>query len=973
MIFRTCLLLAVVCFTPFCPSLLAGVSGPAINATTEDGVAATARKLRGDTINYTNQVNNTGTSDATGVTVTDATPANTTFVNGSLKVTPIALDDSYTAIGNTILTNGAPGVLANDFDPDNIGGGFTVKAGSVSHTGGSANPAGNLAINADGSFTYTPGVGATGTDVFRYTITDADGLDSVTPGIVSFTMTARVWYVQNASSNGDGRSTTPFNNMASVNTAATLGTDIIYIFSDTGNAKLNGNFILKNNQQLIGQGNTLTVSGLTPFTAGTAPTIGNTGGDIVTLGTNNVVAGLTLNNRSGSAIIGNNFVALTLTNATISGTGQALNLTTGTVNATLASVSASGVTTGISLTGVNGTLTMNGGTLSGLSGTDFFVSGGAATISYPGDINNTAGRSVDINGHTGGTITLSGNITDTGTGIIVQNCTGGTTTFNGTTKTLTTGGSTAVSLTSNTGSTINFTNGGLNITTTTGNGFNATGGGTVTVTTGGTANIISSGNGSGLNVANTTIGASGLTFQSISSSGGSATGIILDGTGNSGGLTVTGTGSAASGGTIANKTGSDGATTSGNGIYLNNTTSPSFTRMQLNDFQNFAIFGNNVTGFTLRQTVVNGINGTSVSGLGEGDVYFTGLIGSATIADSSFSGGTLDTFHVFNNGGQNLNRITITNCSFATVATAGNQSGDALVFQATDGTFNATVQSSKFTSARGDLFQLDLHGGVTSDLIFGGATALLGNTLTNGNLNIVSGGGGITISSGGAGDHVTLTFNFGHNTMRDALGTALGISTGSGLGAFTGTIDSNTIGVAGVASSGSVQGSDIGFVTDGGTNSSITIINNQLFQYGNGSGIYLQTGDSANGGNAQLTAVVQGNTASNPGSFGAHGIESNFGTVSSPADAQKVCLTLGGSGSGQANSIAGSGGGGGTDIRLRERFTVRVGLLDTPNYAGAATDSAAITSYLQPKNNGNGTPTVSITSGTQGYFGTCPP
>ena len=37
------------------------------------------------------------------VTVTDATPANTTFVNGSLKVTPIALDDNYTAIGNTKL------------------------------------------------------------------------------------------------------------------------------------------------------------------------------------------------------------------------------------------------------------------------------------------------------------------------------------------------------------------------------------------------------------------------------------------------------------------------------------------------------------------------------------------------------------------------------------------------------------------------------------------------------------------------------------------------------------------------------------------------------------------------------------------------------------------------------------------------------------------------------------------------------
>ena len=65
----------------------------------------------------------------------------------------------------------------------------------------------------------------------------------------------------------------------------------------------------------------------------------------------------------------------------------------------------------------------------------------------------------------------------------------------------------------------------------------------------------------------------------------------MDGTGSSGGLKIKGTGSAISGGTIANKTGADGSTTTGIGIYLNNTANVAIDRMQLNDFDNYAIRG----------------------------------------------------------------------------------------------------------------------------------------------------------------------------------------------------------------------------------------------------------------------------------------------------------------------------------------------------------------------------------------------
>ncbi|WP_210168328.1 beta strand repeat-containing protein [Bradyrhizobium pachyrhizi] len=509
----------------------------------------------------------------------------------------------------------------------------------------------------------------------------------------------------------------------------------------------------------------------------------------------------------------------------------------------------------------------------------------------------------------------------------------------------------------------------ITVKTASGTGMSFTHGGTITLT--GTNNSITSGTGTALDVENTQIGSSNLILKSITSSGGSNNGIILSNTGTAagnGGLHITGDGSTAgSGGTIANKTGADGSTTQGTGVYLNNTKDVQLSYLAMHDFQNYGIVGTNVTGFALGNTTVTGTNGDNVGGIGEGDVYFTGLSGSATVTNSTFTGAALDAFHVFNNSGQTLNRITITGSTFATNSAAGNSSGDALVFQATDGTFNATVQNSTFTSARGDLFQLDLHGGVSSDLV------LNGNSFSNNNQNIVSGGGGITISSGGTGDHANLTFNIANNTMRDALGTALGISTGSGASSFNGTIDSNTIGVAGVANSGSAQGSDIGFVTMGGANSSVTITNNHLYQY-NDDGIYLQTGDAVDGGNALLTAIVMGNTASNPGAFGNHGFELNAGTVGTPTrDAQSVSLTLGGTGA-QENQFLGSGANGGTDIRLRDRFDTTVGLHagDGTSYGGGSTDTAAISAYVLAHNTVTTAPTISVTAGSTNGFGSSP-
>nr|MBA3268819.1 cadherin-like domain-containing protein [Acidimicrobiia bacterium] len=77
-----------------------------------------------------------------------------------------AADDEYTTIEGRPLTVSYPGVLANDTDAD--GDPLTVTSAS--------DPAGgSVSIEPDGSFTYTPDAGTSGTDTFTYTVSDGTG------------------------------------------------------------------------------------------------------------------------------------------------------------------------------------------------------------------------------------------------------------------------------------------------------------------------------------------------------------------------------------------------------------------------------------------------------------------------------------------------------------------------------------------------------------------------------------------------------------------------------------------------------------------------------------------------------------------------------------------------------------------------------------------------------------------------------
>ncbi|MCX7557399.1 Ig-like domain-containing protein [Xanthomonadaceae bacterium JHOS43] len=688
---------------------------------------------------------------------------------------------------------------------------------------------------------------------------------------------------------------------------------------------------------------------VTKASAGTAVNLNNNHATaVVNLGGVALTAGVAGNAGTGLAIATSPVTISGGSIATVAGPAIHASSATFTGGATLTSVSSTNSTTqGVHLSGVSGNLTIASGAISGAVGTAFNVDGGSSAITYGGTLNNTAGRSVVVQNRTGtGTVSFTGAITDTGTGVLVTaNAAGNTTSFRG----------------------------GLSLNTGTNAAFTATGGGTLEVcdenpcspaASGALANTLQTTSATALQVSNTTIGSNRLEFRSISSNGGSSTGIELNNTGSNGGLTVRGTGAAGTGGTIQNKT---------IGISLTNTQAPSFSWMQLNGFSDYAIRGTNVVGFTLVNSVINGVNGNSAAD-DEGSVRFTNLTGSASISGTSISGGFEDNFRLANTSGI-LNRLIFSNVSIGTNSVSDGNDG-VTVEAAGTAVVNVTVENSNFTAARGDLFQFNHIGTGNGDLVINNST------FSNNHPGIATGGGGVSLfTSGLAGGNVTMSVT--GNTFRNSVGDAIVIVKSPGTTTQTGSFANNAVGVTGMPNSGATEGSTLRLQTVGQGTLTWSLTNNVLLGYNN-FGFEMRAGGGANPEGGTINTTLTGNVIAEPGntpgvaSFPKNGLHYNIGT--NVGDTFQACANLGGAG-GLSNSIHLSGkdaipatGLGDIDFRIRNR---RAGInIRLPGYAGPPTASDAnINSYVIPRNDLGGTPfgNAHVLVGTfSGTGTTCP-
>jgi VCBS repeat-containing protein len=816
-----------------------------------------------DTFSYTMH-DAAGATSTTQVTVTidgandnptaNADTANATEAGGTANGTP-----GTNISGFNVLTGVGAGSVA-DTDPDSAANGETQAVTGVetgNHPGdtvttGTGAPLvgqyGTLTLNTDGSYGYTVdnsnatvdalNTGSHVDDVFTYTMQDAAGAKSTT------TLTIHVNGADDAPIAVDqGSAASPAYNAfdaVALNVAAsgvkTGATDVDNTFASLT--------AVKDTNPAHGTA-TVNSDGSFTYTA----TAGYFGNDSFTYHISDGV----LSSNSATA-----FVSVTPHVAYIDNTASAVG-EDGSLLHPFASIADFNTANTIAnhfdiiyvekgtgtYTATTGITLQAGQVLEGQGVDPSYVRGDNGQTVVLHDFDNTAGSIATISVSSGAAVTLNSgntiqglNITESGSGAgIIDN------------------GSSAGT----------FTLSGVHITTGAGAGLSVTHGGTVTATTTVGTNTITSTTGTALDITNTNIGSGNLTFESIASSGGSAAGIILDGTGSSGGLHVTGTGTAGSGGTIANKSGADiltgtdagGQTTSGSngvGIYLHSTSGVQFTDMQLNDFSNFAVYGNNVTNFSLDHSTINGTNGTTNAGdREESSVRFDNLLGTSSINNSSISGGFDQNIDLYNTSGT-LTRLTMDSDTFGLVGSTGNDNVAGQVFNSA--TANYTLINSTFAGTRSDFIAFLANNNSTMDAV------VRGNTFHNGQAIIPGGGTAVDIRSGSGGfvSAAHTTFDISHNTLTDGGANAFDtvgifVAKGEDNGTMSGTIASNAIGPAKVNSN-----SDGIFVREAGTGTLTTLIQNNTITGVGDAGIALQNND----GSATMNATLYGNTVSSP-------------------------------------------------------------------------------------------------------------
>jgi hypothetical protein len=317
-----------------------------------------------------------------------------------------------------------------------------------------------------------------------------------------------------------------------------------------------------------------------------------------------------------------------------------------------------------------------------------------------------------------------------------------------------------VDLSGNTG-TLNFT-GAVSLSTGTSTAFSVTSGGTLNVTTTNGPNDVTTTTGTAVEISSTTIGGSGVTFESVDSTGaGANTAIILADTG-AGLFTVTGVGTTSgSGGTISNKTvdavtlsNTDGRVTLANMVVedigvASDTTDVNGTRSGVDGIHGQTVDGGlTLDGVILRRFSDNAVNGALFSD-GISATVWTGLeIRDSTIEDANRYHVTSPAPGKGDSSDEGLVRIVGIKGTVV-VENSTLQRGAELIdfFSDTSGTLDMTVQGSDFIDS---VKEFVCSGGTVNtgragiDVTFVGAgggvvrigdpaetNAALGNTFTN--------------------------------------------------------------------------------------------------------------------------------------------------------------------------------------------------------------------------------------------------
>jgi hypothetical protein len=355
---------------------------PTITLSKSVAVQGGGNATLGGVLNYSVLLSNTASgiaNDASGLTFTDQLVSDLTLVAGSVKASPIAVNDAYNCVGNVGITlPAASGVIINDVNPI-AANALTITAFDATSANG-----GTVTMTTSGAslgaFTYTPAAGFGGTDTFTYTIDNGSGIVNTSrTATVTVTVSSPIWFVDiAAASNGNGTLASPFKDWSNFATANALtgandpaANQTIFVYAGT----YTGAATLKSGQKVLGQGATVSLasfSGVTvpsytslalPTTSGTNPNLTSSGTTITISSGSNTLRGFDMGNSTTDIASGASFGTLTTSEMALNGNGRALSLSSGALAATFTSISSTNSTAeGIILSSVSGTLTSSGGT-----------------------------------------------------------------------------------------------------------------------------------------------------------------------------------------------------------------------------------------------------------------------------------------------------------------------------------------------------------------------------------------------------------------------------------------------------------------------------------------------------------------------------------------------------------------------------------------------------------------------------------
>jgi len=498
------------------------------------------------------------------------------------------------------------------------------------------------------------------------------------------------------------------------------------------------------------------------------------------------------------------------------------------------------------------------------------------------------------------------------------------------------------------------------------------------VTATGTGSTAATTTGIAVNVANTTIGAANLTLRSVSANGAS-TGVILNNTGSSGSLVVTGDGNTSVGG---NSSGGTIQNTTSHGISLTSTLSPSFTNMSIQTTGGQGIDGTAVTNFTFANGTINNAGDASaensinfassstaanVTGVvsitnsnitnTEADgiriVNFTGNLGNVIVSGNNLS----DTNDLATPGSAvviNINAVAVGNAASLTKATLSNnnistfRAGAGFVIQAnSDGTGAAFVTLGTAGNAANVI-------DVTGNFMDGGAFGV-GNQPDR----FITGG----VNGTGTGNFNVSNNGSAGSRIRNIDGVVIEL-TAFGPATVSATVNNNFINANNAVSSAGIGlglTTDSFATTDNGT-FTCTVSGNNIMGP-NGQGIFVVANGSGNTGT--LNAHILNNTIAAP-TTGSYGIQASSGSAGTD-----VILNLEISGN---NTTGGFNSGTGTTfpgIGLRKQGAVAtVNEFHIKGMGAGVTSTPGVENYVNSVNTSasgsfgvGGTALVSATSG----------